>query len=64
MNVTLSVHIQQTCAVIRSTKPLQVEMNVTLSVHHIRSMNAPKTKVVMVGGLPELGNWDINKVQG
>jgi len=42
----------------KATATHQVELNVSVSVHHIRSINAPKTRVVMVGNLPELGDWD------
>jgi hypothetical protein len=27
-------------------------------------MHAPPTKVVIVGSLPELGNWDVKKGEG
>lgn len=39
----------------------KVAVTLTVTVHHIRSMHAPPTKVVIVGSLPELGNWDVKK---
>jgi len=39
----------------------QVRFDVSTAIHHIKSLNAPKAKVLMVGGLPQLGNWDVNK---
>merc|ERR1712216_1030675 len=40
----------------------KVAVTLTVSVPHIRSVNAPPTKVVIVGSLPELGAWDVRKV--
>jgi len=39
----------------------KVAVTVTVTVAHIRSVNAPPTKVVIVGSVPELGNWDVKK---
>jgi len=39
----------------------KVAVTLTVSVPHIRSVNAPPTKVVIVGSLPELGAWDVRK---
>jgi hypothetical protein len=32
-----------------------------VSVHHIHTINSPPVNVVIVGNIPELGDWDINK---
>lgn len=39
----------------------KVAVTVTVTVPHIRSVNAPATKVVIVGSVPELGAWDVKK---
>ena len=39
----------------------KVEMNVVLSAHHIRSVNAPTCRVVLVGNITELGAWNVSK---
>eukprot|EP00918_Siedleckia_nematoides_P001700 GHVU01004035.1.p1 GENE.GHVU01004035.1~~GHVU01004035.1.p1 ORF type:complete len:178 (+),score=46.46 GHVU01004035.1:3-536(+) len=39
----------------------KVAVTVTVTVPHIRSVNAPPTKVVVVGSVPELGSWDVKK---
>ena len=47
---------------LQAAKIGKVAVTLTVSVPHIRSVNAPPTKVVIVGSLPELGAWDVRKV--